>query len=105
MIELYFYCSVLSLISMVVSGSVYTWCLLSYKAFLMNNDREKWEALGKPGIFNSGSGKTIVSLLILGNFKGEEFIKFQLRGRISIIIYLISCITFGLFLILLGRQI
>ena len=90
---------------MIVSGAIYTWCLLSYKSFLMNNDREKWEALGKPGIFKNESEKTIVSLLILGNFKGEEFSKFQLRGRISIIIYLLSCIAFGIFLILLGRQV
>jgi len=105
MVELYFFCAVFSFVIMVVSGLIYTWSLLSYKEYLMKNDYGSWKKLGKPGIFQNGSGKTIVGLLLNGRFEINEISRLQLRAWLSIIIYLISFIVFGIFLFLIGRHI
>jgi hypothetical protein len=71
----------------------------------MKNDYGSWKKLGKPGIFQNGSGKTIVGLLLNGRFEINEISRLQLRAWLSIIIYLISFIVFGIFLFLIGRHI
>ena len=38
----------------------------------MKNDYGSWKKLGKPGIFQNGSGKTIVGLLLNGRFEINE---------------------------------